>query len=213
MCSWVLRTFLLLIGGILFFYAIGHESQYIFDKDLMKEVANAAIEHGQGDMNKTVTYIRNELTARFPKNVFRHSPWIFNNAGGAMGSMLVLHCSLTEYVIIFGTALGTEGHTGRFWADDYFTILQGEQWAYKADSFEKEVNANDKRAISFRLINNAFSHFVLSFSLLPLCLDLSRWRPTLAASRTGETVSYARHLLGAGIRQGEYRLHVALWIL
>eukprot|EP00297_Palpitomonas_bilix_P013865 CAMPEP_0113912452 /NCGR_PEP_ID=MMETSP0780_2-20120614/28933_1 /TAXON_ID=652834 /ORGANISM="Palpitomonas bilix" /LENGTH=216 /DNA_ID=CAMNT_0000909409 /DNA_START=196 /DNA_END=846 /DNA_ORIENTATION=+ /assembly_acc=CAM_ASM_000599 len=140
-CCGKLIKYLPVLAGLvaLFYYGIGHESQYIFDKELMLEVSQAGIEHGQGDMNRTIEFIRAELVKKFPNNIFKHSPWIFNNAGGAMGTMLVLHCSLSEYVIIFGSALGTEGHTGRFWADDYFTILQGEQWAQKADSFEKEV--------------------------------------------------------------------------
>lgn len=86
---------------------------YLFTPQIMAAIARQAIREGAegGGLNTTISSVVRQLNGRYPGRILKNPPWMFNNAGGAMGAMLVLHCSLVEYVIIFGTAVGTEGHT------------------------------------------------------------------------------------------------------
>lgn len=105
---------------------------YIFDPLVLQSMVQDTITENP-EANNTVLF--NSLSAKFQD---RYAPYVnpinydnfhFSNAGGAMGTFFIFHASLTEYLIIFGTAIGTEGHTGHHLADDYFIIVSGEQTA------------------------------------------------------------------------------------
>ncbi|KAF7555966.1 hypothetical protein G7046_g6429 [Stylonectria norvegica] len=115
------------------------EKFYIFDTEHLADLSTRAINTHGNDTRAIMKYIVAELNEKVPAHVNLDEDWMFNNAGGAMGGMYIIHASVTEYLIIFGTAVGTEGHSGRHTADDYFHILTGTQLAYVPGEFEPEV--------------------------------------------------------------------------
>lgn len=120
-----------LLAGVFYFLDQHLDWFYIFSPAQLKDLSQRAITAHGNDTTAVVQYIVGELSEKLPGGyVNLDEEWIFNNAGGAMGAMYIIHASITEYLIIFGTAIGTEGHTGRHTADDYFHILSGTQLAY-----------------------------------------------------------------------------------
>ncbi|GAB7354809.1 hypothetical protein MBLNU459_g5199t1 [Dothideomycetes sp. NU459] len=144
-----------LLSSVIYFLNSNLESFYVFSPSQLHDVSKRAIAAHGNDTSAIVAQIVGELSQSSAADyVNLDEEWIFNNAGGAMGAMYIIHASVTEYLIIFvpltlrppfptGTALGTEGHTGRHTADDYFHILAGTQLAYSPGpgSYAAEVYA------------------------------------------------------------------------
>ncbi len=84
--------------------------------------------------------ITTELVKHYPTHVDGSGrDWILNNAGGAMGQLALLHGSLSEYLIFFGSPIGTEGHSGRYATEVYDWVFDGEMWCYLEGETERRV--------------------------------------------------------------------------
>ncbi|EDO17361.1 hypothetical protein Kpol_1060p15 [Vanderwaltozyma polyspora DSM 70294] len=124
-------------------------TNYIFDPKTLNEICNTVLAtHNSSSPDFSTEAllrdVRDGLAAHYGDeyiNKYIEEEWVFNNAGGAMGQMIILHASVTEYVILFGSAVGNEGHTGVHFADDYFTILHGFQYAALPNATLPEVYA------------------------------------------------------------------------
>lgn len=70
------------------------ESFYIFQPEHLHELSLRAISAHGNDTKGVVSYIVSELSEKLPGGyVNLDEEWIFNNAGGAMGAMYIIHAS------------------------------------------------------------------------------------------------------------------------
>jgi hypothetical protein len=111
-------------------------TSYVFDPHVIHEISS---KHLGQPLEQMFANIIAELSERYPGAIDDSHPWIFNNAGGVMLQMKLLHASLKEYVMIWGTPIGSEGHTGRHLVEFYDTVLDGEAWYYQEGQFTRTV--------------------------------------------------------------------------
>ncbi|XP_065191269.1 sigma non-opioid intracellular receptor 1-like [Sycon ciliatum] len=115
------------------------DKSYVFTADEVASVARNALENGHNGP-ESFDFIIDEMRRRHPGHILpkEQMRWVFVNCGGWMGAMKLLHASLTEYVILFGTAVNTSGNSGRYYANITDTIVSGKFWQWK-EGEEKAV--------------------------------------------------------------------------
>jgi ERG2 and Sigma1 receptor like protein len=110
---------------------------YLFDPDVIHECALAGLGRPRPAMFDAVA---DAMEARYPGRVDRSQPWIYSIAGGAMIQMKLYYASVYEYLMIWGTPIGSEGHSGRHASAFWDTVLDGEASYYAEGQFEKRVH-------------------------------------------------------------------------
>lgn len=103
---------------------------YVFDPDILHKIAQRSIGLPYEQLFET---LRTELALQYPGQISPTFEWSLSNAGGCMYSIGVLHASFKEYLLIFGSAIGTAGHTGRHRTDIFDFVLEGELWYFSED--------------------------------------------------------------------------------
>ncbi|XP_037653176.1 sigma non-opioid intracellular receptor 1 isoform X2 [Choloepus didactylus] len=106
-----------------------------------EEIAQLARQFAGLDHELAFSRLIVELRRLHPGHVLpdEELQWVFVNAGGWMGAMCLLHASLSEYVLLFGTALGSRGHSGRYWAEISDTIISGTFHQWREGTTKSEV--------------------------------------------------------------------------
>jgi len=111
-------------------------SRYVFDPDVVHECALACLGKRKPEMFDAFAAA---LEARYPGVLDHGQPWVYSIAGGAMIQMKLYFASLDEYIMIWGTPIGSEGHSGRHLVGFWDTVIDGETWYYAEGEFEKTI--------------------------------------------------------------------------
>lgn len=109
----------------------------LFEPRKLWEISRKAIGH---PTEEAFEIIIDELDKAYPGYIKKEQNWIFNNAGGCMGQMSIHHGSLREYIILFGHSIGSDGHSGRYKAEVFDFVFEGEMLCEYEGRFKPEVH-------------------------------------------------------------------------
>ena len=89
-----LVTLVALLTGFYRYFDSRLDQFYVVDPSNLHELSQRAIAAHGNDTRAVVDFIVSELDEKVPgSNLNRDEEWVFNNAGGAMGAMYIIHAS------------------------------------------------------------------------------------------------------------------------
>lgn len=93
-CLSLIAVFLALFSALYSYLDARLDQFYIFDQEHLHDLSQRAIATHGNDTRGVVDYIVAELDQKVPSQyVNKEEQWVFNNAGGAMGAMYIIHAS------------------------------------------------------------------------------------------------------------------------
>jgi hypothetical protein len=113
------------------------KKKFVFNPRTLHEISQKGL--GKS-LEQAFEIINDELAKAYPDYVVKNQKWIFNNAGGGMAQLKLMHASIREYVIFWGTCVGTEGHSGRYRSEIFDFMLRGEMRCEYEGVFQPEVH-------------------------------------------------------------------------
>jgi C-8 sterol isomerase len=126
----------------------------VFDPEVLSEIAASVTELPK---EQKFTELIKRLDQRYPGLIYKKKQrWIFNTANGAMGAMIILYGSFREYLLIFGSPIGTEGHSGTYWAEVHDIMFDGEMRTYFAGDIDATIYKPGDHAVLPRRKNKGY---------------------------------------------------------
>lgn len=128
----------------------------IFDPDTLHAIARKGVNLPFREMVRTVS---DELALAYPGHIEPREDWFYSFAAGIKGSMTVLHASLTEYIVIFGSALPTGGFSGRYPIEIHDFMMSGEMWTCTDDNVGERIVTPPGEGVVLRPDQTKCVHF------------------------------------------------------
>jgi C-8 sterol isomerase len=109
---------------------------YLFEVDELRALVEA---HRGKPLQEAFDAMHRELLQRYPGRIADNYRFIINQAGGALGQVAILYASTNEYLIFFGSPIANGGHSGRYNAEFWDIMIDGEMQTFIEGEVERHV--------------------------------------------------------------------------